>query len=1278
MGIGRAAWRMGLAALLLIVALGIVFVRRAGPDFIRGLVVRELERASGVSLRVGAMEISLLPPYFAAREVTVTKGAEQLLSAQRVELDLSILRSLWEGTWIADVSVDGPAVVTGDQTETWRALEALIRAPASEPLAAPAFLPRTLTVRSGRIELRLSRARMHAEITDLSLEVALSGLLIHRITFDGTGRVAVERDGKRLELARVTARGRTSVRGITVDAGVIDGQSGSLRWSGERDGDRLRGRFAWAAALDPVFALLPEAGAVRGAGRIRGTVAGTTALPEITADLEARAVRIGKVEFSGGGRFRSKGDEWTLDPVRAEIFGGEAEGSVEGRLTTLVPFEARARFTRWDPQTFLELFDARTPLRGAWSGDARVGGHLFGEDDYHGNGRFTLDQGSNRLDGAASFSITKSITDVEASAEAGPRDRLRARYQVVDHSKINGEFDGKSQKLGVFGAFVGQRLEGVGQAHAQFLGTVERPVFRGEADFASLSVQGVSFGAVRGPFEISRDGFQSSRFDVADGQIQVSGRVALNATAQNDWSAIIRRAALSQAAPALKLVWPTFPDLDGRVEGTVQASGPWASLRLGARGQLIDATVGGEHFGQGALELSLSGKRWTGRGDLRRPDGASSMLRMTLEPDGRLSVDAAASGWRLERLEAVRRRVPDLAGEVTLQGSLTGSVSRPRGDVSLALANLRLDGQALGDGSLRIHTEGARATIEASLAEMLQMSGETDVGRPYGFHVRAACHGLDVGPFVAMAPGLEIRMDGVAELRGDILQPLEQGSARIAAITIERGAQKLENRAPIAIRVANGGVELSDAELTGAGQRVIVGGRWTRQEADVHASARGDLELLEALSSTVASARGRIEAEVRASRHGDEPWRYRGRARLDGGALDLAFLVGVTDLFGEIDLEERKLELRELTGKLVGGEFLVGGTLSLDSGWDLGWAIHDASLGVPSWLDYRASGNGRLLGSIAAPELSGEIEIDQAIYDRRIEWAEFLPWFRKQASPGRAGAALPVGLDLHLVADGGLYVDNNLAKAEMRSDMRIHGDREQPVTWNGAIEVLSGEFVFRRRRFTITSGSVRFQDERPTNPDLEFSGETRVDTRDADYAIQVRVSGTADSPRIQFTADDPALTENDVLALVTFGRTVSQLQSQGAGIDLSDVLALTAGPQAGKVEERIHTFFPVDRIEVEPSFSRVSGANEPRLRIAKDLAERLSAVVGTGLGSERRQDVGLEYQVTRRFSLQGVWESQTKSEAGAFGGNLKFHVPFRTLPRFSLLPRCPLSRPGEP
>jgi hypothetical protein len=54
--------------------------------------------------------------------------------------------------------------------------------------------------------------------------------------------------------------------------------------------------------------------------------------------------------------------------------------------------------------------------------------------------------------------------------------------------------------------------------------------------------------------------------------------------------------------------------------------------------------------------------------------------------------------------------------------------------------------------------------------------------------------------------------------------------------------------------------------------------------------------------------------------------------------------------------------------------------------------------------------------------------------------------------------------------------------------------------------------------------------------------------------------------------------------------------------------------------------------------------------------------------------VALEYQLTPRISVQGLWESETKSEAGAFGGDLKFRYAFRTLIPFSLLPR----REGKP
>jgi hypothetical protein len=1277
MAIGRAFWRIGLPTLLLILTLGILLVHGIDSAVFRRLMVRNLERATGVSLGIGALDVSLLPPSLTAREVRMSKGAERFLSARLIAVDLSIWRSLWEGAWVADVSVEAPELITGDRSEVWHPLETAIRSLTSEPAAEPTFVLRTLTIRSGRLDLDLSQVPLHVEVTGLSVEVTARGLLDHRIAFDSTGRVMVEREAKRLEITRLAVHGRTSATGISVEAGVIDGQPGSLRWSGELDGDRLRGRLDWTAALDPLFALIPEAGAVGGVGRIRATVEGTTTRPEIGADFEARAVRVGGIAFSGSGRFKSTGREWALESTRAEIFGGDVAASASGRLMVPVPFEARASFTRLNAQSVLDAFDARTSLRAAWSGEVRVAGHLLGDADYHGDSRFALEQAGNKLDGVASFSIAKSIADMEGTVKAGAADRLSVRCRIAEHGEMSGEINGKAERLGMFGAFVGLDLQGAGEGRVQLLGTLDEPLLRGEVSLARLAARGISFGAVRAPFEISAEGLKSAKIEVADGQIQISGRIALTQTQHNEWSAFLRNASLDQVTPALRLVWPAVPDLDGRIDGTVRASGPWTGLLFDAGLQLAEVVVGGEQLGQGSVDARRSDGRWRARADFRRPDGAASTLRMELEANGGLSIDAEASGWRLERLEAVHSRVPELVGDVGLQGSVVGSVSQPRGDLSLAFSDVELAHRPIGKGTLRAHMTGARATIEGALGA-IRVSAETDLAAPYPFHARAECSRLDVGPFVAATSGVTIRLDGTAELRGDTRQPLEQGSVRIAAITIERGAQKFENPLPIVIHIDKGAVDLPDAEVKGAGQRVVVGGRWAPEEAEIHSSASGDLALLEALTTTVASARGRLEADVRASRHGKEPWQFRGRARLTGAALDLAFLVGITDLSGELDLEDRKLELRNLTGKLGGGKILVAGTLGLDSGWDLGWAIHDASLGVPSWLDYRASGNGRFLGPIRAPELSGEIEIEQAVYDRRIDWTEFLPWFRKQANPVRTRATLPIGLDLTLLADGGLFVDNNLAKAEMRSDIRVQGGRGRPLTWRGSIEVLSGEFVFRRRRFSITSGNVRFHDDRPTNPDLEFSGETRIDTRDADYLVQVRVSGTADAPRIQFTADDPALTETDVLALVTFGRTVAQLQSQGAGIDLNEVLALTSGPRAEKLEQGIHAFLPVDRIEVEPSFSRVSGTSEPTLRIGKDLSERLSAVVGTGLGNERHQDFGLEYRVTRRLSLQGAWESQTTSQEGAFGGNLTFRVPFRTLPRFSLLPRCPLTDSGEP
>jgi len=1271
MGIGRAAGRLGLGALILVALVAVWATRSVLPAVLRHVVQRQVALQADLALQLDDLSVSLLPPRVTATALSLSRHGEPLLSARRIDVRLAPLRSLWAWTWIGDVEVDEPKLVVDDRTQSWKDLSAALHAGTAGPSGEAGVLPRNLVVRSGTVELRLSSREGQAVFSDVNVRVRLAGIVRRHADFDVTLRAAIDRAARRLEVTRISARGRVSTDGLVIEAGLIEGAPGFVRMSGGIDDHGgLRGRVEADVALEPIFALVPEAGHVSGGGRISLDAAGTTAQPEMVAELNAVDVRIHDVEFSGRGRLVGRRAEWSLADAQVRIFGGDVRGEAHGTWLAPIPFEATGRFSGWDPAVFVSLFGARVPIGGKWDGEARLGGNLLGMD-LHGGGDFSLERSAVKLEGAASFSVAHNHVAVEAHAQAGTDASLRARYEVADRA-ISGRVAAEGKRLGVLGSLVGLDLDAAGAAQAEFAGSVAQPRIAGRVDLGNVAGGGLALGAVRGPFEISRGGLQTSKLELADGEIELAGRVALTASQENRWSAVLHRASLSRAVPALRLRWPAIPEVGGILDARAQGSGSWTALRVAANGRVAAFQLAGQSLGDGPFDVAIDGARSSGSVNLRRDDGATSALNAVRDRDGRLNARVAAAGWHLERVEALRSRVAEPHGSARLEGSVGGTLARPTGEASLIVAELGLAGRRLGDARLTVRSAGDDAVGDLTL-DHLRASANAAVRPPHRFRAHAEWSALDLAPFVSAVPGATIRTAGNADLRGDAERPFGQGEALVTELAFERGAYRLRNRAPLTLRIADGVVDVPDAVFAGDGQELVVGGRWSRGAASFHGSGTGDLELLEQFSAEVASARGQVTAELGATRNGDEPWRYRGRMHVDGAALDLAFLVGVTEIRSDVLLEDRRIELRDLSGKLAGGDFRIHGTAALDGDWNLDWLIRDASFGVPSWLDYRATGHGRIVGPLAQPTLGGEVDVSQALYDRRIEWTEFLPWFRRQGTQPGAAGVIPIAIDLHVIADGGLFIDNNLAKVEMRTDLKLRGGGADggPLAWSGSLDVLDGEFYFRRRRFTITSGAIRFHENRSTNPDLQFSGETRVTTRDEEYEILVRVTGSADEPRIRFTADDPTLTEADVLALVTFGRTVAQLQSQGAGIELADVLALTAGPEAGTVEKRLHTFLPVDRIEIEPSFSRVNGVNEPRLSVAKEVTERLSAIVGSGLGAERRQNVGLEYQFTRRFSLQGDWESQTKSEAGAFGANLKFRVPFRALPRFSLLAGSP-------
>ena len=1259
--------------LLLAAALGLL-LRSVGADAARSILLNQFRSRLPVGVEIQGVQLSLWPPGLALRDVTAREGKTELFRAGEIDFRLAWMPSLWEGAWIGDLRIADFELSYRESSAIWKEAIGKINWRKGEE-GEPSFIPRALILEQGRVTANLDSWGTRAAIADLEARVETGGILARSVDFSADARAVIERAGARLALRKMSVRGRTRRGRVTIEEAKLEGDPGVLQLRGRGDSREVRGTLDWNVVLDPIFALLPEAGIVSGQGNISANFAGPISGVKATTQLQARAVRIHDVEFSGAGELRSRGLDWDLVSARAQMFDGEVVGDAHGRFVSGVPFEVQGQFREWNPATFVRLFGPQTPLLGSWNGEARMEGLLFG-DDLKGGGTFTVREQQETVNGRAQFVTTKNTAEVEGTVEAGAADRLHCRYRV-ERNNISGEVDGLSDRLSVFGPFVGLSLAGRGRARGQFAGTVEAPLFSAEAEMDALTVEGVDLGGVRGPFEISRQGFRSSGFVAADGRFRAAGRVALTQDQENDWSLRAEGAALDPLAQVARRLRLGIPDVGGRMDGDVRAAGQWSKLRLGGRIAVTDLSVATERLGSLSAELLGAPDGWSVHGDLRGPKGAKANLLVKIGIAGKLSSRLTGAGWKIEKISMIHQRWPELAGGLAFSSSIAGTMARPMGEASLEIGEMKFSGHPLGNAMIDFRLDGERALVHVRSGQRLRLEASVEIASPHVFTAQGDWRDLDLGVLLLPRSRLEIATVGNGEIRGDAGSILREGSIRLTELAMGRDRLKLVARAPVTIGIREGDIEIADLALEGEGQRLTFGGHFGQAGSAFHAEGKGDLAFLETVSPAVTSARGEVTTNLKAARKAGDAWKFQGAASIRDGAVDLGFQVSVTEITGRFRFDERRAEVQELTGKLGEGRILAEGALGLDSGWDLGWGLRDASFGFPLWLDYRASGNGRLEGPVDRPKLEGEIEVTQAVYDRRIEWAEFLPWFRREARVPRAELSLPIDLDLHVFADGGLFVDNNLAKTEMRGDFHVGGAREKP-TWSGRLDVLSGEFTFRRRSFSITAGTVQFDALRPLDPDLEFRGETTVSTNEGDYQITVRVSGTAEQPRIEFTADDPSLTENDVLALVTFGRTVAQLQSQGAGIELNEVLALTAGPRAaGEVEERIFNFLPVDRIEIEPSFSRTTGATEPRLSIGKDLAQGFRALLGTGLGAERRQDVSLEYQLTRRISVQGTWESQTKSEAGAFGGELKFRFPFRNLTPFSMLPSVSLPK-AEP
>jgi translocation and assembly module TamB len=134
---------------------------------------------------------------------------------------------------------------------------------------------------------------------------------------------------------------------------------------------------------------------------------------------------------------------------------------------------------------------------------------------------------------------------------------------------------------------------------------------------------------------------------------------------------------------------------------------------------------------------------------------------------------------------------------------------------------------------------------------------------------------------------------------------------------------------------------------------------------------------------------------------------------------------------------------------------------------------------------------------------------------------------------------------------------------EGRLNIHKKRGREQPSI-SGTINTVRGTLVVASSQFDLTHGEITFTGGHDINPELLIVAQRQVQT----YTVSATVGGTADKPTLTL-GSIPDLPQADILSVMMFGKTTSQL-SGGQQKDLqSQALSMAGGYAASQIGQAV-------------------------------------------------------------------------------------------------------------
>jgi translocation and assembly module TamB len=700
---------------------------------------------------------------------------------------------------------------------------------------------------------------------------------------------------------------------------------------------------------------------------------------------------------------------------------------------------------------------------------------------------------------------------------------------------------------------------------------------------------------------------------------------------------------------------------DGHVTGVLDVKGPIGGPDGSASLRLADVSLWGENFDDGVARLRLHGREprlQVEELSLRHGD-AEVLAAGRFGPDWKLDFEARTDSFTLADLDMVERA--SLSGPMRASARVSGTAAHPVVDVAVKFSEGMAGDASLGEGDLSLKIDGEAMRWKAKIGTHA-LNGQARLEGDFPYTCSATLHVPDLVQYLPLfAPDISIQsgsLSAAVELRGELLKWRESaGTMTLSQLRVVRSDLPFENDGPAQLSFGPDGVRTERLALRAPYTTALLsGGRGRDGKLDLHLGASIDGRVLPGLVPDVEHASGTYLIQASVGGTVKNPV-VLGNIRVEDGSGSLRGLpVVARSMNGSISFSQDALVIDSLSGKLNNGEAKVSGGMEMDrmvpKKVDVSAHVSEVNVRFQDGAGATVDGDLTLHGPPLEPLLAGNLILSQLKYTEDIDLEKSLLDFsrRPPAPKVLTKSAIVVRFDLDVHLSRGVRIENNLARADLKGDLKITGT-SRAVGLLGSVKTVHGTATFRGNDFQIEQGVLTFTDRHRIRPsfDLQATAQVKTGVSNAgpvEYKIRLHAFGTPGEPHVSLSSE-PALAEADLGFLLTFGFVSQTLQqSSFSAADSGLAIGLEALSKATGFSEEVRRFIPKNPILRDPNidfasdFSGVTNRLEPMARFqSKLITDRLDLRVLQGLVTRRYRGV-IGYQLSDSLSTRLQFDNE--------------------------------------